>query len=101
MNPQHALIAAAIMHVEGAFSVKSLAFANNNPGNIRDKGGPFRIYPSKIDGFKALLDDVAANSGRPLGQFIAKYAPPNENDTAMYQSVVCSVTGLNPETPIS
>lgn len=91
------------MHVEGAYSSKSLAWINNNPGNIEDPSGNnpgrgqlFRKYPTKLDGFNALVADIAANKGRVLMSFINKYAPPCENDTTMYLNTVCGITGMSP-----
>lgn len=99
VSSRDALIAACMMHVEGFYSVKSPAWQHCNPGNIMQrlaitKQFVLRTYPTILDGFTALVDDIAANRGMQLGAFIAKYAPPNENDTRMYQQVVSSLTGL-------
>ena len=53
-----------------------------------------QVYPSAIEGFTALVDDIAANAGKPLNEFIAKYAPPNENNTSLYLQVVCTLAGM-------
>lgn len=100
MKYQHGLIAAAIMHMEGAFSTKALANRCNNPGNLRHTPPAYDMYPDKLTGFRALVDDIAANSGSKLGEFIFKYAPPAENNTSMYMDVVEAVTGLGPDTLI-
>lgn len=94
LTTRHALIAACMMHVEGFYSTKSAAFRNRNPGNIMQFRGTLRTYDSIQDGFNALVQDIAANEGKTLAAFIAKYAPPNENDTSMYATVVSTLTGI-------
>jgi hypothetical protein len=100
VNPRHALIAACMMHVEGFYSTKSAAWKHNNPGNIMQpvagQHGKFelRTYPTIQAGYEALVADVAANKGSTLGHFVAKYAPPTENDSLMYMTVVSNLTGI-------
>lgn len=100
MNPRYALIAACMMHVEGFYSTKSLAFKHKNPGNIMefhpDGTRGLRTYPTVLDGFVALVADIAANAGMTLGAFVNKYAPPVENQTSMYIEVVSTLTGIAP-----
>lgn len=100
MKPIHYLIAACMMHVEGYYSTKSLAFRNKNPGNIEviGKPGVFRVYPDALAGYLALVQDIAANAGKPLSAFLSKYAPPNENNTAgLYIPEVCTLAGITPD----
>jgi hypothetical protein len=97
MNPRYALLAACMMHVEGYYSVNSLAFRNHNPGNIEHGNGTMQIYPTALNGFQALLADIAANAGKPLNVFIAKYAPPNENNTSLYLQIVSTLSDIAPE----
>lgn len=94
MNPRYALLAAAMSHVEGYYSTNTLAFKNRNPGNIEKPGGGFVVYPSALAGFEALVADIAANAGKTLAAFIAKYAPPNENNTSAYLQVVSKLSGI-------
>lgn len=94
------LLAAAMMHMEGAFRVSSLAWRNNNPGNIMDDTHKLRTYNTKEEGYDALVEDILANRGSSLRNFITKYAPPTENATSLYIQVVCSITGYEPETLI-
>lgn len=86
------------MHIEGAFSTNSLAFKNNNPGNLRPIGSGvgFRIFASKIEGFNGLVNDVAENAGKPLDEFVAKYAPPTENNSVLYLHLLSELTGIAP-----
>jgi hypothetical protein len=95
MNPRYALLAACMAHVEGYYSVKSLAFQRNNPGNIDIHEN--RSYPTKVAGFMALHDDILANAGKTLAQFIEKYAPPSENDSVFYLHEVSTLSGIGPD----
>lgn len=91
---RYAMIAACMAHVEGYYSINSLSFKNNNPGNIESPNGRFYIYQTKITGFNALIRDIIANKGKTLRAFIAKYAPPNENNDSMYLQVVSTLSGV-------
>jgi len=92
---KYGFLAACMMHVEGYYSTKSLAFKNNNPGNI-EHNGQYRRYPDKLSGYTALISDITLNAGTPLQHFIAKYAPPTENNTSLYLQIVCELTGMKP-----
>lgn len=84
-------------HVEGYYSTLSRAFKDDNPGNIMvftDGVRAEKVYPSKLAGFTGLVDDIAANAGKPLNEFIAKYAPPNENNTSLYLQEVSTLSGI-------
>lgn len=96
ISTRHCLIAAAIMHIEGAFSVTTLAFKNNNPGNLRPVGSDigFQKFATKIDGFNALVEDIAANSGKKIEDFVAKYAPPTQNNSVLYLHLLLEITGI-------
>lgn len=91
------LLAACMMHEEGYYSTKSLAFRNHNPGNIESKPGVYKVYPTIILGYSSLVGDIIANVGKPLRAFIAKYAPPNENNTSLYLQVVSTLSGIGPD----
>ena len=94
MDPRYALLAACMMHMEGYYSTKSTAFRNHNPGNIEHTGGAMRVYGTALEGFQALVDDIVMNAGKKLADFIAKYAPPNENNTSLYLQVVSTLSGI-------
>jgi hypothetical protein len=77
---------------------------NSNPGNLRyarqreaigkdDKG--FAVFPDGPAGWRALHNQIKLDQKRNLsiGQFIAKYAPPNENDTSEYLEFVLEEMG--------
>ena len=88
----------------------TLADRNNNPGNLRfagqkgailgDKG--FARFPTPQDGFNALKRQILLDAKRGLlaGQFIHKYAPPNENNTNGYLRFFCHHLNCFPDTPL-
>jgi hypothetical protein len=100
MNPRYCLLAACMMHMEGYYSTETRAFRNKNPGNIENlprvqaTEGTYIVFPTVLRGFCALVTDIAANAGKPLHAFIAKYAPPNENNTSEYLEVVSRLSEM-------
>lgn len=89
----------------------SLADRNNNPGNLRFVGqtgatmgeGGFAKFASAEDGFQALINQVQLDQSRglTLQQFIAKYAPPTENDTSLYVTQMAQWLGVDPSMKLS
>lgn len=89
----------------------TLAFRNNNPGNLRfvgqagaepgEKG--FARFESPMAGFVALVRQVELDQSRgyTLDQFMNKYAPPSENNTAAYVAQMEKWLGINRNDPIS
>lgn len=87
-----------------------LAHRNNNPGNLRfarqegaepgDKG--FARFPTPEEGYEALIRQVQRDQARglPLGAFIAKYAPPSENNTSLYIQQAAAKLNVNVGTMI-
>lgn len=84
---------------------------NNNPGNLRFAGQKeatgkddkdFAVYPDAPAGFRGLHAQIALDERRGLtvAEFIAKYAPPNENDTSNYLEFVCEQLCIIPSTPL-
>lgn len=84
-------VADAIMHYEG-WALGSCSYRNRNPGNLRaaehslgDDANGYAIFPSLIDGYSALLEDLAAKfTGKTrsglgpastLAELFAIYAP--------------------------
>lgn len=99
----------AIATMEGYYaSGKTRAHRNNNPGNIEygpfarangatDTDGRFAMFPTPEAGFSALRQLLLSRyASLTIAEAIAKYAPPNENDTALYVSSVCHWVGCNP-----
>lgn len=92
----------SVQKLEGARN-----WRNNNPGNLEygelakkygaiGSDGRFAIFPSLEAGQKAqgaLLFTGKNYRGLTLTQAIARYAPPNENNTAQYQRIVLQAAG--------
>jgi len=111
-------IAQAIQTQEGYYP-GSLAYQNNNPGNLVYAGqagatpgaGGFADFASYSDGYNALVGqiqldatrgtDVNGNPTSTLSQLISSWAPPSENDTAAYIASVSAATGYDPSAPLS
>lgn len=95
---------------QGAGGQPQLAYRNNNPGNLRYAGqagatqgdSNFARFQTPEQGYQALINQIQLDQrkGMPLGAFIAKYAPPEENDTSAYVQHVARALGINPGTPI-
>jgi len=117
MRPTHPvdLIVAGIVRQEGERRTHHL----NNPGNLRFANqlnasrpdgyvGPLRKvepvaqFTSWIDGVIALYRQVWAQVAecQTLRQMIKQYAPPTENDTAVYTANLSSWTALPLDTAI-
>lgn len=110
-------IASAIQTQEGWYP-GSVAYRNNNPGNLRYVGQPgasagaggFADFDSYADGLSALKSQITLDatrgtdaSGNPtttISQLITSWAPPSENDTASYIASVTSQTGFDPDAPL-
>jgi hypothetical protein len=113
-----ATLANAIQQVEGyippnvQYPNGSLAYQNNNPGNLRYAGqvgatqgaGGFAYFPSYDAGYQALENQITiqANQGQTLSQFINQYAPPTDNNnTSAYLQTLVNATGATPSTPLT
>lgn len=89
----------------------TLAYANNNPGNLRFVGqqgasegkGGFARFDSPQAGYEALMRQIKLDASRSLslGKFISKYAPATENDTALYQQQAVKALGVPLTTPLA
>ena len=87
----------------------SLAWRNNNPGNIRAGAfakslgaigvgpGGFAIFPDAETGARAVgaLMRTQNYKNLSIADAIARYAPPSENNTAAYQAAIRKQTGLD------
>ena len=84
---------------------------NNNPGNIRFAGqkgavkGPdgFAVFTTSTLGWEALLHQIKLDQARgmTISQFVSKYAPNVENNTAGYLSFVYGGLKGSPDDPLS
>ena len=88
------ILALAHTSIEGFFP-GSKAYRTNNPGNIGTSAliGKVGTYPTLLDGVKAQMNMFTRilegkskyyKADSTLGQYIATYAPPVENDTSAY-----------------
>jgi hypothetical protein len=111
-------ISQAIQQQEGYYP-GSLAYVNNNPGNLIYAGQPgaspgaggFASFSDYQAGYTALqnqvqLDavrgtDVNGNPISTLSELISSWAPPSQNDTATYIANVSAQTGFDPSAPLS
>lgn len=88
----------------------SLAYKNNNPGNLMfayQRGASegfkgFAMFDSPEEGFSAVIDQIKLDQSRglTLRKFISKYAPPHENDTWLYVTRVAGNLKCKPDTKI-
>ncbi len=90
----------------------SRAWRNNNPGNIRNGGrltgeigaaGGFAVFESETAGQNAIVQLLQrpAYQAQTVSGAIARWAPPNENNTANYQNWVQDITGIPGNTQMS
>jgi uncharacterized protein (TIGR02594 family) len=101
-----------ITNADGSTETRSggtLAWRNNNPGNIRAGDfatrngaigtgpGGFAVFPDRATGERAISALLQGQSYRNLSVMgaISRYAPPSENDTKQYQDNIKSWTGLD------
>ena len=92
-------------------STSTLAFENNNPGNLKyanqenaslgSKG--YAKFKTSEEGFQALIDQIDLDKSRDLTieQFVTKYAPPTENNTEEYITQMEGQFGLPRNTSIN
>jgi hypothetical protein len=100
---------------EDVYQGGSMAWRNNNPGNLKDGAfarrhgaiggytndkGTFAIFPDAATGESArqALLKGPSYSDLTLDGFVAKYAPKNENDTAKYQAQMRQALGVDGST---
>lgn len=103
-------LANAIATYEGYKKTGTLADRQRNPGNLRFAGQKnavkgekgFAKFKTHQDGFNALIAQIKldANRNLTLRQFIYKYAPPKENNTAAYLRSVSKTLGISPDTKL-
>jgi hypothetical protein len=105
-------LAAAIQTFEGYYP-GSLAYRNNNPGNLRPgslavgatgSNGGYAVFPDYATGWAALLGLIQSTTyyGDTLIQFFQTYAPAADNNNpAAYAAGVAANLGVDANTPIS
>lgn len=111
-------LAAAIKNQEGYYP-GSLAYTNNNPGNLVYAGQPgaspgaggFAYFQTPQAGEAALENQITLDAtrgtdvnGNPIttgADLITSWAPPNENDTSAYITSVENQTGFDMNAPLA
>jgi hypothetical protein len=99
----------AMARMEGWLHPAARCRRNHNPGNIEAgrfsvahgairSDGRFAVFPDDETGFTAMtaLLSGPVYAGLTISEAIAKWAPPNENDTLMYTALVCSWANCKP-----
>lgn len=89
----------------------TLAARNNNPGNLRYAGQPgatqgeggFARFETPEAGYEALKAQIELDKSRGMTvqEFVSKYAPPSENDTATYIKQFNASVGSGSNTKLS
>lgn len=122
--PQSAVstIAGTIQQVEGyyppgavvggvSYPSGSLAYQNNNPGNLRFVGqagavqgtGGFARFDSYDDGVNALNNQIQLYAGRgmTISDMMKVYAPSDDgNNPASYAATIAAALGVSADTPL-
>ena len=104
-------IASTIQNVEGYYP-GSLAYTNNNPGNLVYVGQPgaspgaggFAKFPSYQDGLNALHNQIQiyASRGMTIQQMMDVYAPASAgNDPAKYANTIATALGVPSDTSLT
>ena len=111
-------LAMAIQQQEGYYP-GSVAYRNNNPGNLVYAGQPgatrgaggFAVFSSYNAGLTAEVNQINLDAtrgtdinGNPIntaGDLISSWAPASENDTAGYIAGVAAQTGYDMNAPLS
>jgi hypothetical protein len=90
-----------------------IGLRNNNPGNIRPgdnwrgmigQNGGFVVFENIGWGIRAIGKDLITkynNGYNTIAKIITRYAPPSENNTANYISLVSGYTGISPNTTLN
>ena len=91
-----------------------LGLRNNNPGNLRDVGigwegkigsnKNFVVFEDVSWGIRAMVinfhTSITIHGNYTLHNYITRYAPPIENDSAKYIQIVSQKTGIAPSEKI-
>jgi hypothetical protein len=100
-----------ITHPDGMVETRTggtRAWRNNNPGNIRidpsnaargaiGSAGGYAVFPDEATGTKAIQSTLQSPkyASMSVNAAVASWAPPKENDTARYQTLLRQWTGLS------
>lgn len=106
------LLAELIAKREGFGIPGDLPTRQNNPGDLRhapgethDPAAPNAVgsFATAEDGWAALERqlELYAERGLTVGQMVAIYAPPTENDSQAYLDYICEGMQCTPDTTVS
>lgn len=105
-------IAQAIQQQEGYYP-GSLAYTNNNPGNLIYAGqsgasqgaSGFAKFPDYSTGYQALLNQIQlyASRGMTIQDMMNVYAPAGQgsNNPVAYATTIAASLGVSPDTPLT
>ena len=103
-------LAQLIAKQEGFGVPGAIPTRQNNPGDLEhapgeshEGTGAIGSFATPEDGWAALERQLTlyAERGLTVGEAIAAFAPPTENDTASYIGFICQGLGCTPDTPMS
>ncbi len=112
MGDASSTIAQTIQKVEGYYP-GTLAYRNNNPGNLIFVGQPgavpgaggFAAFPTYDDGYNALLKQIQnyANRGLTIQQMMDIYAPASQpgNNPTLYANQIASALGVSTDSTVA
>ena len=109
-QPQTATVT-PINQAQPVQSQSNIPTSHNNPGDLRNPAtGAFQQYPTVLDGYNALIQDISFKQSpqakklgpnATLNDFANVYAPPTDgNNTTQYATNLAAQTGTTTDTPI-
>ena len=79
------------------------AAMTNNPGNVGNFGDQVKVYPSILDGLKAMRANLlspAYAKNPTVAAIISRWSPSNENDTSALIKDTAAMMGVDPNQPL-
>lgn len=80
------------------------AAMTNNPGNVGNFGDQVRVYPSILDGLKAMRANLlspAYAQNPTVAAIISRWSPSNENNTSALIKDTAAMMGVDPNQPLN
>lgn len=80
------------------------AAMTNNPGNVGNFGDQIRVYPTILDGLKAMRANLlspAYAKNPTVAAIISRWSPSNENDTPALIKNTAAMMGVDPNQPLN
>lgn len=80
------------------------AAMTNNPGNVGNFGDQVKVYPSILDGLKAMRANLlspAYAKNPTVAAIISRWSPSNENDTSALIKDTAAMMGVDPNQPLN